>query len=64
MTGPILRLAFATLGALLLPPAAAQFDPAKVAPEPAAIAARYPDPPIRFATPGFREGRADFPSHA
>jgi hypothetical protein len=42
----------------------AQFDPAKAWVEPPAIAARFPDPPVSYATPGFREGRTDFASHA
>jgi len=44
--------------------ACAQFDPAKVWVEPPAIAARFPDPPVSYATPGFRAGRTDFASHA
>ena len=45
-------------------PAQAQFDPSKVWVEPPAIAARFPDPPVSYATPGFRAGRTDFASHA
>ncbi len=44
--------------------AQAQFDPAKVWVEPPAIAARFPDPSVSYATLGFRAGRTDFPSHA
>jgi predicted deacylase len=44
--------------------AQAQFDPTKVWVEPPAIAARFPDPSVSYATPGFRAGRTDFPSHA
>ena len=43
--------------------AIAEFDPAKVYREPAAIAERYPDPDVRYPTPGFHEGRTGFPSH-
>jgi len=43
---------------------AAQFNPARVTREPAAVAARFPDPAVRYASPGLREGRSDFPSHA
>ena len=42
----------------------AQFDPARMLVEPAAIAERYPDPKVSYPTPGLREGRTDFPSHA
>jgi hypothetical protein len=52
------------LALLAAAPAQAQFDPAKVWVEPPAIAARFPDPSVSYATPGFRAGRTDFPSHA
>jgi hypothetical protein len=32
--------------------------------EPPGVAARFPDPDVRYATPSLREGRADFASHA
>src|SRR5438876_1110683 len=41
-----------------------EFDPARVLKEPAAVAERFPDPAVSYPTPGFRDGRADFPSHA
>lgn len=43
--------------------AGAQFDPARVTPEPAAVAARFPDPAVTYATPAFTPGRATLPSH-
>lgn len=52
------------LALLAAAPAQAQFDPAKVWVEPPAVAARFPDPAASYATPGFRAGRTDFPSHA
>jgi len=62
---PSLRLLCGSCLALLPALSAqAQFDPAKAWVEPPAIAARFPDPPVSYATPGFRAGRADFPSHA
>jgi hypothetical protein len=42
----------------------AHFDPARVAVEPPAVAARFPDPTVAYDTPGFRAGRDDFTSHA
>ncbi len=45
-------------------PARAQFDPARVAPEHAAVAARFSEPQLTYATPAFRPGRRDFPAHA
>ena len=44
--------------------AGAQFNPATVTHEPAAMAERYPDPAVRYDTPAFRPGRADFTTHA
>jgi hypothetical protein len=62
---PSLRLLCVSCLALLPALSAqAQFDPAKAWVEPQAIAARFPDPPVSYATPGFRAGRTDFPSHA
>lgn len=43
--------------------AGAQFDPARVTPEPAAVAARFPDPPVTYPTPAFAAGRTTLPSH-
>lgn len=43
--------------------AVAQFDPAKVKAEPAAVAARFPNPDVSYQTPGFKAGRSDFASH-
>ena len=62
---PFLRfLCVSGLALLSSASALAQFEPAKVWVEPPAIAARFPDPPVIYATPGFRPGRTDFPSHA
>lgn len=48
--------------------AVARFDPARVALEPDAVAARFTDPPsgpgTDLDTPGFAPGREDFTSHA
>lgn len=43
--------------------AAGQFNPARVQVEAPAVAARFPDPAVRYDTPAFREGRTDLPSH-
>jgi hypothetical protein len=45
-------------------PAFAQFDPVRALREPETIARQFPDPDVRYPTPGLREGRSDFPSHA
>ena len=58
------RLCASGLVMLSAVPAQAQFDPSKAWVEPPVIAARFPDPPVSYATPGFRAGRTDFPSHA
>ena len=42
----------------------AQFDPAKVTPEPQAIARHFPDPATVFTTPAFASGRSDLTTHA
>lgn len=42
----------------------AQFDAAKVKSEPPSVAQRFPAPQVRYATPGLKEARPDFPSHA
>ena len=56
---------FLLLAAWLATPVWAQFDPSRVRPEPAAVAARYPDPApeLAYATPGFKAGRTDFTGH-
>jgi hypothetical protein len=41
----------------------AQFDPARAYKQSDAVRKRYPDPPVRFETPGFAAGKADFTSH-
>ena len=65
LRAPFLRfLCVSGLALLSSASALAQFEPAKVWVEPPAIAARFPDPPVSYATPGFRPGRTDFPSHA
>lgn len=46
-----------------VPPAGAQFDPARVTPEPPAVAARFPDPSVTYPTPAFAAGRTTLPSH-
>ena len=45
-------------------PAGAQFKAEAVVHEPAAMAERFPDPAVRYDTPAFRPGRADFTAHA
>ncbi len=58
------HLAWAFMGACAVSsPALAQFDPAKVKAEPAAVAARFPDPVVSYQTPGLQAGRTDFASH-
>ena len=52
----------AALAALAAGAAAAGFDPAKVAIEPAPVAARFPDPPVTYDTPAFAAGKSDFTS--
>ena len=42
----------------------ADFDPTRMLHEPEPIARRFPDPDVRYPTPGLRESRIDFPSHA
>ena len=44
--------------------AVAQFDPTKVYVESEAVAAQFPDPAVRYATPSLRADRRDFASHA
>ena len=43
--------------------AGAQFDPARVTPEPPAVAARFPEPSVAYPTPAFAAGRTTLPSH-
>ena len=49
---------------LMCSTAQAQFNPARVERESAAVAARYADPDVHYDSPGFNAGRADFTSHA
>jgi Zinc carboxypeptidase len=52
------------LGLMLISTAVhAQFDPARVAKIPDAVAARYPEPPTIYPTPSLKAGRTDFASH-
>jgi len=60
-------LLYGATGALLASlslPAQGEFDPSRVLVEPEAVARRFPDPDVRYDTPGLREGRTDFASHA
>ena len=41
----------------------AQFDPQRAYRQSEAVKQRYPDPPVRFETPGFAPGRTDFTTH-
>lgn len=59
-----LDVALAAACIILAAPAAAQFDPSRVVVESPAVAAQFPDPDVRYASPGLRPGRRDFPSHA
>src|SRR2546423_12328544 len=43
--------------------ALALFDPSKAYIEPPEIAARFPDPDVRYSTPSLATNRADFASH-
>lgn len=53
------------LAAMLSPIAVfAQFDPARAYQQSSEVRQRYPDPPVIYATPGFKPGRTDFTSHA
>ena len=51
-------------GAGIAPALQAQFDPARAYRQSDAVKQRYPDPAVRFDTPGFAAGREDFTSHA
>ena len=68
LSDSLLRLPIACaigLVALTLAGAAvARFDPARASVESPAVFARFPDPVIAYDTPGFRDGRDDFTSHA
>lgn len=41
-----------------------EFDPSRVVAPPPVIARHFPDPSTRYGTPGLRDGRDDFASHA
>ena len=58
------RAIAAVATAVSLGDACAQFDAAKVQPDPDNVARQFADPDVRFDTPGFAAGRSDFPSHA
>lgn len=60
-----LRWLAALLAAVLLAPLplGAQFDAARAYRQSEAVRSRYPDPPVRYDTPGFAPGRSDFTSH-
>jgi hypothetical protein len=64
MKATLLHRASAATLALLATASVAQFDPGKVLREPAGVAQHFPDPDVGYATPGLREGRSDFASHA
>ena len=59
------RFARFTAAALLLAAtgAHAQFDPAKVHPEPPPVHARFAAPTVKFDTPAFDPGQIDFTRH-
>lgn len=59
-----LRASAAAMTLLAAASAQAQFDPAKVQAEPAAVAARFPTIHHRYDTPGFSPWQSDFTSHA
>lgn len=59
-----LRASAAAMTLLAAASAQAQFDPAKVQAEPAAVAARFPAIHHRYDTPGFSPWQSDFTSHA
>lgn len=56
----------AVLGGCLASPrlAGAQCVPGREYRQSDAVRARYPDPPVRFATPAFARGKTDFTSHS
>jgi len=56
-------LVLSVLAAALPLSAVAQFDPARAYKQSEAVKKRYPDPPVRFETPGFAPGKADFTTH-
>jgi hypothetical protein len=51
------------LGALVALPLDAQFDPKRAYVQSDAVRQRYPDPPVKFDTPGFEPGKTGFTSH-
>ena len=51
------------IAAISAAPAIAQYDPAKVYVEAAAVALRYPDPDVRYMTPSLATDRNDFATH-
>ena len=61
---PIKAATFIALSLSLLPVAAAQPPPSRIVIEPPSIAVRYPDPDVRYDTPGLLAGRESFASHA
>ncbi len=54
---------FAVAMALGVSPLWAQFNPERAYQQSAAVIQHYPDPAIRFETPGFASGKTDFTSH-
>lgn len=56
----MLSVAAIVLGAS---PLWAQFNPGRAYQQSAAVMQHYPDPAVRFETPGFAPGKADFTSH-
>ena len=61
---PLGLAALACIGLLVGAGASAQFDPARVQLEPAAVAARFPAPAEHYDTPAFDAWQADFTRHA
>ena len=61
--GRRLWLMSAALALCVALPLQAQFDPKRAYQQSEAVKQRYPDPPVRFETPGFAPGRADFTTH-
>ena len=56
--GFVARFAFAVAAM-----AAALASAAQTYEEPDSVKARFPDPPVRYQTPGFAPGRSDFTTH-
>ncbi len=63
-TSGALALVVSVCLAQLHSPTFAQFDPAKVAAQPEAIARQFPDPQVPPKSPGFAPNRTDFTLHA